>query len=679
MADHAMISDEAGFAPEAYHAVLADTAAYSPSAGAWTVSGDDVYRESGKVGIGTTSPLTELDVVGSVTATTYYGDGSNLTGISGTSDNDWTISGDTIYHETGNVGIGTSSPEMKLDVSGGTTRLDGSLIVGPASYSVTGVHIYSDDVPPTLQLTNAGNMGSTCRIEFADTSNAYWSIESDLFGNHGRTLGIIDSHAKNCRVFIDSAGQVGIGTLSPTRTLDVAGAVNATTYYGDGSNLTGISGTTDNDWTISGNNMYSAVPGSVGVGTSSPEKKLHVAGDVKATTYYGDGSNLTGISGTTDNDWTISGSDMYAGVSGNVGIGVAGPVKKLDVAGDLNLNRGIASGIALWVNGDEAVWYNGTYFSWGHGGTANYFADDIGIGTSSPVNRLDVKGAMAVGANYSGISTAPSNGMIIEGTVGIGTSSPSLQNKLEVSGGTSYSIHTTWNGASSGAAISATNSGTGGDAIQVNANGSGRSAIYASAVSGVDYGIYCAANYATWSGYFAGNVNVTGTLSKGGGSFLIDHPLDPENKLLRHNFVESPNNLLIYTGKIGLDANGQAVVHMPDYFAALTREDEAYIHLTPVGRPFPVGAEWNPGFESFTVYGQADRNVFWEVLADRDDPVIRQLGRPVVEEKGPDNALCDKGELLYPTAYGYPESRSRDYKELENTKKREQERLEELE
>ena len=40
------------------------------------------------------------------------------------------------------------------------------------------------------------------------------------------------------------------------------------------------------------------------------------------------------------------------------------------------------------------------------------------------------------------------------------------------------------------------------------------------------------------AGSFLGDVEVLGNLSKGGGSFKIDHPLDPENKYLFHSFVE---------------------------------------------------------------------------------------------------------------------------------------------
>jgi hypothetical protein len=150
---------------------------------------------------------------------------------------------------------------------------------------------------------------------------------------------------------------------------------------------------------------------------------------------------------------------------------------------------------------------------------------------------------------------------------------------------------------------------------------------------------------------------------------VIDHPLDPENKLLRHNFVESPQNMLIYAGKVILDGSGEAVVEMPEYFEALTGEEEALTHLTPLGRPFPVGYEWRSSNSNFIVYGEPDREVSWMVLADRDDLVMRQLARPVEEDKGPENKLCDRGEFLYPTAYGYPESMGRDYREQEEMRK----------
>ena len=162
-----------------------------------------------------------------------------------------------------------------------------------------------------------------------------------------------------------------------------------------------------------------------------------------------------------------------------------------------------------------------------------------------------------------------------------------------------------------------------------------------------------------YAGYFLGNVHITGSLSKGSGSFLIDHPLDPQNKTLRHNFVESPENLCLYRGKVKLNSSGEGKVEMPDYFKALTKETEATVTLTSIGRPFNAGYEWNSDYTVFTVYGEPGREVSYVVMADRDDPVMRQLYKPVEEEKG--NGNFTKGKLLYPKAYGYPDEMGEDY------------------
>src|SRR6266545_7398295 len=50
------------------------------------------------------------------------------------------------------------------------------------------------------------------------------------------------------------------------------------------------------------------------------------------------------------------------------------------------------------------------------------------------------------------------------------------------------------------------------------------------------------------AGFFSGNVYVTGTLTKGGGAFRIDHPLHPAHTYLQHSFVESPDMMDVYNG-----------------------------------------------------------------------------------------------------------------------------------
>ncbi|MHC4281097.1 MAG: hypothetical protein ACYSUJ_13215, partial [Planctomycetota bacterium] len=91
--------------------------------------------------------------------------------------------------------------------------------------------------------------------------------------------------------------------------------------------------------------------------------------------------------------------------------------------------------------------------------------------------------------------------------------------------------------------------------------------VYGEALNGeTNYGVYGYASGGTtdYAGYFDGDVHVTGTLSKGAGSFRIDHPLDPENKYLNHSFVESPDMMNVYNGNVVLDEGGNAVVQMPE-------------------------------------------------------------------------------------------------------------------
>lgn len=58
---------------------------------------------------------------------------------------------------------------------------------------------------------------------------------------------------------------------------------------------------------------------------------------------------------------------------------------------------------------------------------------NVGIGTTSPLSKLSIGGGLAIGT-YAGLNAAPTNGMIVSGTVGIGTSTPNTMYKLDVNG-----------------------------------------------------------------------------------------------------------------------------------------------------------------------------------------------------------------------------------------------------
>ncbi|MEU6716853.1 hypothetical protein ABZ897_35775 [Nonomuraea sp. NPDC046802] len=143
------------------------------------------------------------------------------------------------------------------------------------------------------------------------------------------------------------------------------------------------------------------------------------------------------------------------------------------------------------------------------------------------------------------------------------------------------------------------------------------------------------------AGVFQGNVTISGTLSKAGGGFEIDHPLDPEGKYLRHSFVESPDMLNIYSGNVVSDDNGEAVVTLPDYFEVLNR-DFRY-QLSVIGSQFAraiVSQEVRNN--QFVIKTDEPRvKVSWQVSGIRQDRWATANGISVEEEKNTE----DRGYL----------------------------------
>ncbi len=130
---------------------------------------------------------------------------------------------------------------------------------------------------------------------------------------------------------------------------------------------------------------------------------------------------------------------------------------------------------------------------------------------------------------------------------------------------------------------------------------------------------------------FFGDVSITGSLSKGGGGFKIDHPLEPDKKYLSHSFVESPDMKNVYDGNVELDDKGEAWIQMPDYFEALNREFR--YQLTPIGGPAPslFIAEMISDNRFKIAGGPAGLLVSWQVTGVRKD-TWAQANRIQVEE-----------------------------------------------
>jgi hypothetical protein len=189
----------------------------------------------GKLGIGTSSPSALLDVVGSGAGTlAEFRDGVASNFIIETSSNVTTVGNQAGSSQlafkssnseamridsSGNVGIGTSSPSTY----GGILNLTDGSVGGETTFVIA---------------NNNANQFIRLGVKADEAQIAYDNADSLVFGEStdSTTSGITTE-----RMRINSSGNVGIGTTSPSQKLDVNGTINATAFTGDGSSLTGIS------------------------------------------------------------------------------------------------------------------------------------------------------------------------------------------------------------------------------------------------------------------------------------------------------------------------------------------------------------------------------------------------------------------------------------------------------
>jgi hypothetical protein len=182
-------------------------------------------------------------------------------------------------------------------------------------------------------------------------------------------------------------------------------------------------------------------------------------------------------------------------------------------------------------------------------------------------------------------------------------------------------------------------------------------------------GLYCENfNDNDYAAILNGKVQITGNLEKAGGSFKIDHPLDPANKYLSHSFVESPDMKNVYDGVVVLDRKGKAEIDLPNWFGTLNK-DFRY-QLTAIGAPGPnlyiaeeiseatttkySNSSSNNNNSRFKIAGgTSGMKVSWQVTGIRKDPWAN-AHRIRVEEDKPDK---ERGYYLHPDLYRQPEDK----------------------
>jgi hypothetical protein len=388
--------------------------------------------------------------------------------------------------------------------------------------------------------------------------------------------------------------------------LEVNGQIWSTSggfKFPDGSTLTtaGLNGllfnvgfVVDNSGSNAGNLLSGAIKFGAGDGAT---------GEAIASQRIGSG-NVNGL-----DFYTNSTSRLAIANNGKVGIGTRAPTEALDVIGNI---RGSGS---LNVDNGNA-----------NNGAVNASALTFGLSSGEGIASKRTEGGNRYGLDFY-TNFIKRMSISQTGNVAIGTDATTYR-KLEVTGDVTTAFR---------AETTAVN---GNGIIGVADNGSAAYGVYGISSSG-------------FAGYFAGDVSVIGTLSKSGGSFRIDHPLDPGNKYLSHSFVESPDMKNIYDGVAVLDGEGAAVVELPEWFQALNR-DFRY-QLTAIGAPGPdlhIAGEVNNN--CFRIAGgKANGKVSWQVTGIRQDAWANAHRIPVEENK----TSVEAGSYIHPDLFGQPETK----------------------
>jgi len=177
-------------------------------------------------------------------------------------------------------------------------------------------------------------------------------------------------------------------------------------------------------------------------------------------------------------------------------------------------------------------------------------------------------------------------------------------------------------------------------------NDSGSVGVFASGLNGGT------ALEASGKTYLGGTVEISGTLSKPGGSFKIDHPQDPAGKYLSHSFVESPDMMNVYNGVATADAAGKATIELPGWFDTLNRDFRYQLTALDAAAPdLHVSKRMNGN--QFSIAGaKPGQDLSWMITGIRQDAWANENRIPVEETK----PKAERGKYLYPQGFGKPES-----------------------
>jgi len=476
---------------------------YATSGTAFAVisNGGNTYFNGGNVGIGTTSPIAPLTVLSASTgysadsqikisdgSTSYYGglsfDDAGSTrlsirnsydgvgsiigfGFGSSADKVQIIDGTGLIVNEGNVGIGTASPSQKLEANESSNGDVAIQVTNSNTGILATAQFFASNGTTKSQFFHTGtSFSGTGVVNYTGIGGIYNNSTGIALSAAGAS-GIIlfgTGTSQTERMRITSAGNVGIGTTSPTNLLTVGstsgGGIAITTNQAAGSSGSPLytnlyfRGYADEvrariysyDSAVSNNDamlIFATAPGgvesekmritssgNVGIGTTSPSKKLHVyTADNEGIFLQGTGTgvwmdmqantaNIHSIGAQSGGmgiyNRTVGSYRMFITDGGNVGIGTTSPATTLDVNGTIssggspiawfsgNYNRlyrpNGTVGIYLGNATDAGNYYdNTTHYFRNSGGSSNYAiissSGNLLLGTSTDSGyRLDVAG-----------------------------------------------------------------------------------------------------------------------------------------------------------------------------------------------------------------------------------------------------------------------------------------------
>jgi hypothetical protein len=422
----------------------------------------------------------DIDLIAGSNISITPDDGSNTITIAATGggdDGDWTQGGGNVYRESGAVGIGTATPDAKLDVESHevigarfTSDFTGDVThVVHAEYTATGGHaayaVYGQCIPADNWGHGGYFVGGLSGVEgraYSTGPHEYTGVHGQAEGGSGVNIGVkgsaMASSGINCGVYGEAGGAGANYAGYFEGDVYVAGLAEVAGFEMSTDAVAGRVLTSD----ASGIGTWEAAPSPNSIdGVSNDAGDIDLVAGTNITITPDDGANTITIAATgggDDGDWTQSGSNVYR-ATGAVGIGIDPPnasalhihraAQQNSHAQFTNSETGSGAEDGLWV-GVSALGYP---MIWDRTGGGIEFLSDSGGDAHLYSGGLDVSGYVTMDGFR--MDTDPTPGLVLtatsehgygswmspawfqsdsyayrEGGVGIGTTTPNR--KLEV-------------------------------------------------------------------------------------------------------------------------------------------------------------------------------------------------------------------------------------------------------